>query len=315
MLRTLVIAITWFSACNAARETTKPFMLNKALSAVHPINHENFGMEKKKLKSLECEGESNDDFTTRSNSYERIVMGIRGGAGPLNPLRTAQFATVAVGLETIFGLLFQERQFQSVGLPPAPKLYFIQRRTLFNALGHVSTAALVLFRSQSIKESIAVGLLVRSIPHLQSAMTGKGIEFGPEFGLTKQARMVLVNIATAWMLWNNHPNSKEFMYIWSGVTLITSFLSIFSPSLNSESHVAFFNRFHGFGVLGLLTHYLALFLGTDIIQALGYGIVPATIALLTQNFITKDVEKFGLDKEQQFVRILVLAIFIITLAF
>lgn len=71
----------------------------------------------------------------------------------------------------------------------------------------------------------------------------------------------------------------------------------------------------GFVLATKAVYLLSLGLGVDTTKALGYGNVPALIGMILTNFVSKEVESFGMDSNQQWFWLLLKVFVIGSLAF
>ena len=93
-----------------------------------------------------------------------MVLKIRGGAGPLDPMMIAKTATVIVGAQGLVNVMCTEANLKFYGVAASEDidLLLCTKMTGFNQLAPAVTAAALLFYGTDVDTAIAYGFLPSS---------------------------------------------------------------------------------------------------------------------------------------------------------
>jgi energy-converting hydrogenase Eha subunit A len=250
------------------------------------------------------------------------VLSVRGGAGPLNTEITAKIATALVSLDCAVAVLAPEQSKKMLGLPTSPCLDLRCRYIHFSSAAHALAASCILFGGASVNTALAVSLICCIVPHLKAIIASKPKEFG--FSASGQYLAAVVNIALASTLLSNASFATSLIKYASLWAALNGLGLIFAPvamdklwgfPTADDPLGAFFNKFLGYTVLGYSIFCLSLTSGLGIQKSIGYSSIPSLTSLILQNFVTKEVENYNMQKVPQLFAIAVTGIIVATLAF
>lgn len=242
--------------------------------------------------------------------------------GPLDAEITAKIATVLASLDCALAVLAPEQSKKRFGLPTSPCTDFRCRYIHFRSAAQVLAASCILFGAASVNTALAVSLICCIVPHIKAIIASKPKEFG--FSASGQYLAAVVNIGLACTLLSNASFATSLMKYASLGSALNGLGLIFAPvamdklwgfPTADDPMGAFFNRFLGYTVLSYSIFCLSLTSGLDIQKAIGYGSIPTLTSLVLQNFVTKEVEKYNMQKGPQLFLIAVIGIIVTTLAF
>jgi len=252
------------------------------------------------------------------------ALTVRGGAGPLDPVITAKLATTLVGINSSLSTLFPSVHKISNNLPQSPILDFKVQYINYHAASHGLVAACLLFGGSCINTAVGAGLLLSNVPLCTAILTGKAKEFGFETSRL-YVSAIIGAVASCWLFANGKYANYliKIISLQSGVNALGLMLVPlkakaiwglpYSGRTTTDGAIAFYNRFLGGTIFSASVFYLCLAYGVDVPKAVGYGMIPTFMTYFVTNFVTKEVEEFGLNKGRQFVLMALLAAFIIAL--
>merc|ERR1711935_171778 len=163
-----------------------------------------------------------------------------------------------------------------------------------------------------------------NVPLCTAILTGKAKEFGFETSRL-YVSAIIGAVASCWLFANGKYANYliKIIALQSGVNALGLMLVPlkakaiwglpYAGSTTTDGAIAFYNRFLGGTIFSASVFYLCLAYGVDVPKAVGYGMIPTFMTYFVTNFVTKEVEEFGLNKGRQFVLMALLAAFIIAL--
>jgi len=288
------------------------------LSSVIADSQATLGVTKSKAIRFSRHHEERRPTTIHNNA----AISVRGGFGPLDPVVVAKVATVLVGVDSSVAVLLPSTTQKRLGLPTSPILDFKYQFIAYNAAAHCLSAACLLFGRGAVSTGTAVasGLLVSTIPVGRAILTGASNELGfPALGL--YLAMAINFVFVGGLLFSGDAATEliKVVALFGGLNslrlIVTNRLWGDSTAGEDRRLVAFFDRFLGWTTLGSSVFWASLAYGVAVPKAIGYGTVPALINSLLQNFVTKEVETYGMSKGPQLASMAIFGACVVLLAF
>ena len=221
-----------------------------------------------------------------------------------------------------------------ISLAPAKTLemYGLDRTPLTEYMtewiGHISTSQAITqwslyFNGNTVNTAMGAGTLYLVIFTIKSLLNDMPGQFG--FSAIGQYLFLVINAFCGHQLLYNKkyaPQVAKFYPIWG---MLNALSFIVAPETmgkkwgvegaDPDALVTYEMKQTGFVLATKAVYLLSLGLGVDTTKALGYGNVPALIGMILTNFVSKEVESFGMDSNQQWFWLLLKVFVIGSLAF
>mmetsp|Transcript_22067 Transcript_22067/g.37848 ORF Transcript_22067/g.37848 Transcript_22067/m.37848 type:complete len:326 (+) Transcript_22067:77-1054(+) len=266
---------------------------------------ESLGLEEKESLSSE-------------NALSSVCQLVRGGAGPFKGESVAKFATLITICNAALISLAPAKTLKMYGLDESPLAEYMTECLGNIITSHAITQWSLNFNNNSINTAMGAGTLYLTIFTLKSLLNDMPSKLGfPAFG---QCIFLAINIFCGYTLLYNKPqadNVAKYYPLWG---LVNALSFILAPDAmgrkwgvegdEPNALVTYVMKQTGLVLASKAVYLLSLGNGVDPIKALGYGNIPALLGMIMTNFVTKEIDQFGMDQNEQWVWLL-LKVFIV----
>jgi len=251
------------------------------------------------------------------------VQFVRGGAGPFKSETVAKFATIITILNSAMISLAPAKTLEMYGLDKTPLTEYMTEW-----IGQISTSQAITqwslyFNGNTVNTAMGAGTLYLVVFSIKSLLNDMPAQFG--FSAIGQCIFLLINIFCGYSLLYNKSHADDVAKYYPIWGLLNALAFVVAPErmgqkwgvegAEPDALVTYEMKQTGFVLASKAVYLLSLGLGVDTTKALGYGNVPALLGMVITNFISKEIELFGMDANQQWFWLLLKAFVIGSLAF
>lgn len=195
-------------------------------------------------------------------------------------------------------------------------------------IGHISTSQAITqfalyFNGNTVNTAMGAGTLYLVVFTIKSLLNDMPAQFG--FSAFGQYVFLLINVFCGHALLYDKPYADDVAKYYPIWGLLNALAFVVAPEAmgqkwgvegsEPDALVTYEMKQTGFVLASKAVYLLSLGLGVDTTKALGYGNIPALIGMLITNFMSKEIELFGMDVTQQWFWLLLKVFVIGSLAF
>ena len=258
----------------------------------------------------------------KKNHALKTALALRGGAGPLDVKDTAKFATALNLGNAGVTVLAPKLGCKVYGMPQSPLLEYQIECFGATLLSIALASYCLLFCQTTVNTAIGVASFPLAIQCTKELLN----DTPRELGIPIEPSIICLAIAvfSARALLTNAPYASKvlrFLSLWS---LVNGIFQAVAPKIagqawgvikiDAHDMNVMLVKLHGYFNTALGVLIGSLDRGVDATKAVGYSWIPYLSCSLDVNFISKQVDMFGLRKDLQYVWLLLMATFVFTLA-
>jgi hypothetical protein len=248
------------------------------------------------------------------------LLKIRGGAGPIDKDAAAKIAMAITAIQGAYGMLAPSKVVEQWGSSSNPLLDAMTEGmstvTLRSALmGYLA------IKGEPLNKVVGIGIIPGLITIAKVILNETPAKVGTS--MKAEVLFAAMDAAVAYACLSNATYADTAIKLYIGWGLINGLGDFFAPKklleawgvADADDLVTWSTKGYGANILAITVFGAALVNGADPLKAYGYSWSPIVLSLFSYLFITKEVEKFGMNVFPYYFYLVLGAVMVGTLAF